>query len=256
MTILCYHAVDPDWRSPLAIAPDAFEQQCAWLSEHRSVVPLEDALERLDDRGRLPRGTTALTFDDGFEGLHQHALPTLLRYGLPATVFLVAETLTEGGRAVDWVDTPPPWPLKTLSRGQVLEMRDAGIRFGSHSFSHRVLTRLEQEGCREDLYRSREVLEELLDEPVRTLAYPRGAHDRAVREATAAAGFTYGLGLPESPETPGPLAVPRAGMYPGNGTVALRVKTSRRYVELRTSRLFPLARRIAGRAPRAPGGGG
>ena len=33
----------------------------------------------------------ALTFDDGLAELHEHAFPTLRRFGLPAVVFVVAQ---------------------------------------------------------------------------------------------------------------------------------------------------------------------
>ncbi len=61
MTILCYHSVEPDWRSPLAVHPADFDRHCSWLVRHRQVVSLGAAVQRLDASGRLPRGTVALT---------------------------------------------------------------------------------------------------------------------------------------------------------------------------------------------------
>ena len=112
MTVLCYHSVEPDWDSPLAVRPEEFRAQAAWLRRRRQVLPVREALPRLDRRGRLPSRTAALTFDDGFSGLYEHVLPVLVREKLPATVFLVAETLTPGGRPVDWVDTPGAVPSR------------------------------------------------------------------------------------------------------------------------------------------------
>jgi peptidoglycan/xylan/chitin deacetylase (PgdA/CDA1 family) len=242
MSILCYHEVDPAWRSPLAVSPDRFARHCAWLSRHRRMISLEDALPALDGSGRWPGRLTALSFDDGFAGLYRHALPILLRYQLPATVFIVAQTLTSGGRTVDWVDDPPSWPLTTLSREQVLEMRAAGVSFGSHSFSHRDLTTLNEDECERDLRTSREVLEEVLGDPVRLLAYPRGRHNKAVRAAAARAGFSHAFALPDGPEPIGPHAVPRAGVWSGDGEVALAVKSTNAYITLRTSPIFGIAR--------------
>ncbi len=34
MSVLCYHAVDPGWSSPLAVTPEDFEVQLAWLAPH------------------------------------------------------------------------------------------------------------------------------------------------------------------------------------------------------------------------------
>jgi peptidoglycan/xylan/chitin deacetylase (PgdA/CDA1 family) len=244
MTILCYHSVEPDWESPLAIRPEDFAQQAAWLSRTRQVVPLQDAVLRLDARGRLPRGVVALTFDDGFSALHEHVLPVLVREKLPSTVFLVAETLTPAGRPVDWVRTPGTTPLTTLTVDQVREMQDAGVDFQSHSWAHRDLPDLTYEECVRDLRESREFLSDLLGRPVPFLAYPRGLHDADVRKAAAAAGYSHAFALPETAEEPGPYAVPRVGLWRGNGMLSVRVKAARPYLRVRTSE--PVARSARG----------
>lgn len=243
MTILCYHSVQEHWQSPLAIKPDVWARHARWLAARRSVLPLDAAVKRLDSSGRLPRGTTAVTFDDGFAALYDHVLPVLTREQMPATVFLVAETLTPAGRVVDWVDTPPPFPLATLSRDQVLEMQDAGVAFASHSYSHHDLTTLSYDQCVKDLRDSRDLLEEMLGRPVPLLAYPRGRNNDAVRKAAAQAGYSYSFTLPVEREPVGPHGIPRVGIFPGNGERALAIKTRRAYVSLRTSPAFPVLRR-------------
>ncbi len=245
MTILCYHSVEPAWESPLAVTPTDFDRHCAWLSRRRRLLPLRDAVERVDGAGMLPRGTAAVTLDDGFEALHEHALPVILRYRVPATVFLVAQTLTASGRTVDWVRTPPPWPLRTLSLDQVLEMQDAGVDFQSHSWAHFDLPELESQACVEDLRRSRELLEDLLKRSVRLLAYPRGLHDGKVRRAAEQAGYTHALALPEGPEKPSRYAIPRVGIYRGNTVGTLHVKAMRPYLRVRSATRW--LHRVAGR---------
>lgn len=243
MTILCYHAVQAGWESPMAMDPGAFADHAEWLVRRTTVVPLQSAVGALAPDGRLPRGTTALTFDDGFDGLHPNLTPVLARLGIPATVFLVAETLTEAGRSVDWVDTPPSHPLATLTLDQVRDMQAAGVCFESHSFSHLDLTQLSFQQCVDDLTRSRELLESLLDRRVRLLAYPRGRHNAAVRAAAEQAGYSHAFTLPEGPEAPGPFAIPRVGIHRGNGVAHLRIKTSRPYLSVRTSRAYHPVRR-------------
>lgn len=236
MSILCYHAVEPGWRSALAVEPEAFDRQCAWLARHKTVLPLHQALDRLDGRGRPPRGTVVLTFDDGFRSVHDHALPILQRHRLPSTVFLVAQTLSSGGQEVDWVDHPPPYPLQTLTPDQVRSMQRAGVQFESHSWRHADLTTLRHDECVADLRTSRVELESLLGHPVTVLAYPRGRHNAAVRAAAAEAGYSHALALPEGPEPPGRYAVPRVGVHHGNTLTHLRVKTAGSYLTLRSGR--------------------
>jgi peptidoglycan/xylan/chitin deacetylase (PgdA/CDA1 family) len=240
MTVVCYHAVDPDWVSPLSVPPAEFAAQCEWFARSGRVVDLEQ-----HETGRP--GALAITFDDGFRSLRSEVLPLLSRHSLPATMFIVAQTLTPGGQPVDWVDTPPAWPLSTLTVDEVLEARAGGVRIGSHSWAHHDLTTLTEEECTRDLRDSRELLEELLQEPVPFLAYPRGRHDESVRRAAERAGYRRAFALPEGRETVGPFAVPRVGAFPGNGVLGLRVKCLSPYLAVRHSRTYPVLQRLARR---------
>ena len=219
MTVLCYHAVNPGWTSPISMHPEAFAAQAEWLAAHRAVLPLGDAVGHLDRRGRLPRRAVALTFDDGFASVHEHA----------------------------WIDTPPPYETRTLTLDQVLEMQQDGVEFQSHSATHADLTRLSHSECLADLRDSREELETMLGRPVRLLAYPRGRHAPHVRDAAQRAGYTHAFALPEGPEPVGPYSLPRVGLYRGNGLRDLRVKLAPGYLAVRTGRPYWAARR-AGRA--------
>jgi peptidoglycan/xylan/chitin deacetylase (PgdA/CDA1 family) len=243
--ILCYHTVEDGWTSSLSLEPDAFDAHCRWLAEHREVVDLATATAALDRRDRLPGRTVALTFDDGLSGLYHHAMPILVRHRLPATIFVVAETLLPAGRPVDWGDGDPP-PLEPLTLDQIREMAEAGISFGSHSFAHHDLTTLGLEACTDDLRRSREVLEDLLGGPVPHLAYPRGRHDADVRTAAERAGYEHAYSLPQGPEPTGRYAVPRVGVFGGNSLRTLRTKAQRWYPALRRSRAYATAQRLRG----------
>jgi peptidoglycan/xylan/chitin deacetylase (PgdA/CDA1 family) len=224
------------------VRPGEFADHAAWLARRRTVVPLSQAVASLDRRGRLPRGMAALTFDDGFTGVLEHAVPELQRHGMPMTVFLVAQTLTDEGLGAWWVRTPPPWPLTTLTVEEVLHLRDVGIDLQSHSWAHQDLPELDEDACEQDLRNSREFLEDLLHAPVPYLAYPRGLHDEKVRRAAGRAGYSHGFALPESPEEVDEYAVPRVGIHRGNGTRTLALKAQRRYLDVRHSRVLSRTR--------------
>jgi peptidoglycan/xylan/chitin deacetylase (PgdA/CDA1 family) len=250
LTILCYHTVEPDWRSPLSVTPEVFDQHAAFLARSRRVVDLPEAVARMSLSGRLPRGFTAITFDDGFSGVLEHALPILERHELPTTIFLVAQTLTAEGKAIDWSSTAPP-TARTLSTDEILAMQRPGVSFGSHTSSHPDLRSLTREQCVLELKSSRELLEDLLGRSVRFLAYPFGYHNELVRQAAEDAGYTHAFSLPEGKEPAGRYAVPRSVIVPGNGVSALRFKSSRWYLPVRRSGIFPALRR----AVRGAGGG-
>jgi peptidoglycan/xylan/chitin deacetylase (PgdA/CDA1 family) len=253
VSILCYHAVDPGWSSPLAVAPADFMRHCEWLRRNRHVVALDELVARGGANGTRRQSTVALTFDDGFASVYDHALPPLTKHRLPATVFVVAATVSPAGYPVDWVEPSTQRP-STLSAEQILDMHARGTGIGSHGYAHHDLTQLTEEECRRDLKSSKELLEDLLHSPVTLLAYPYGRHAEHVRRAAQWAGFTCAFSIPEGREFTGQFAVPRVGVFRGNGVAALMIKTSRGYLRVRTSQLYPrLHRGLRGRAaPASP----
>ena len=61
-----------------------------------------------------------------------------------------------------------------LSWEEAREMQRCGMAFGSHTDTHEVLSKLSRERQREEVFRSREILERELDRRIDTLAYPVG----------------------------------------------------------------------------------
>jgi peptidoglycan/xylan/chitin deacetylase (PgdA/CDA1 family) len=102
--ILMYHRVAEETADPwgLAVSPQHFDEQLAWLARHRVVMPLAELAERHRD-GRLPRRAVAITFDDGYACNATRAVPALARHGLPATFFLATRPI-DRGREFWWDD--------------------------------------------------------------------------------------------------------------------------------------------------------
>jgi peptidoglycan/xylan/chitin deacetylase (PgdA/CDA1 family) len=216
-------------------------------------VDLARAIELVGPSGRLPRGSTALTFDDGYDGMVRHALPELAQLGLPATLFLVTGALDGSVRPEEWLDPRDLGnaPVDVVGVADLLELADGGWTLASHSHTHRDLTTLTEAECLEDLRTSRQILEEALGRPATWLAYPRGRHAAHVRRAATRAGFTHAFGLPERRERPSVMSIPRVGLYRGDGVRALRAKLSGWYLPFRTSPAFPVAQRALRAARRA-----
>jgi peptidoglycan/xylan/chitin deacetylase (PgdA/CDA1 family) len=82
------------WRH--AISPATFEQQIAWLSEHKSLVAFEDVVAYLRGDKTLPENAVALTFDDGYKDFLNCALPILRRYDAPSTLYVSTALMKEG----------------------------------------------------------------------------------------------------------------------------------------------------------------
>jgi peptidoglycan/xylan/chitin deacetylase (PgdA/CDA1 family) len=99
--VLLYHACEPDdsaFTRGLGVTcrPDVFAAQLDHLSRHYRVVGL-DELER-----GAPPGSVAITFDDGYRSVLEHAAPLLRERGLPAVVYLVTGVVDN--RDAVWVN--------------------------------------------------------------------------------------------------------------------------------------------------------
>lgn len=103
LSILIFHRVlaQPDPLFPGEIDSPRFEAICRWLAPRFQVLPLDQALMRLQ-QGTLPARALAITFDDGYADNHDIAMPLLLQHGLCAT-FFIATGFLDGGRM--WNDT-------------------------------------------------------------------------------------------------------------------------------------------------------
>ncbi len=101
--ILIYHRVldEPDFMRPDEADKERFTWQMELLSKHFNVLPLAEALERMQN-DTLPPRAVCITFDDGYADNVTNALPILQRFGLKAT-FFIASGFLDGGRM--WNDT-------------------------------------------------------------------------------------------------------------------------------------------------------
>ena len=190
--VLMYHRVGAAhnaWESRYAIAPDDFAAQMRHLhdSSYRA-VGIEALVDWLEGGPPLPERAIVVTFDDGFRGVREHALPVLERLGWPFTVFLVSDLI---GQEDTWTRSANPahvsYPL--LDADEIADMQRRGVSFHSHTRSHASLPQLDDAALTEQLLGSRERLADLLGHDVAYLAYPYGHLDDRVEAATRAAGY-------------------------------------------------------------------
>jgi len=94
LAVLIYHRVlsEPDPLRPGEVDRATFDWHLATLARCFRVLPLSEAIERLD-AGTLPPRAAAITFDDGYADNLHLALPLLQAHGLPATFFVTTATL-------------------------------------------------------------------------------------------------------------------------------------------------------------------
>ena len=83
-------------------------------------------------------------------------------------------------------------PLSAMDWGMLAEMQAAGMRIGSHTQSHALLTNEPAARVAEELQAARRALEQRLDVTIRHFAYPDGRFDTGVVQAVAEAGYRFG----------------------------------------------------------------
>ena len=177
LTILYYHAV------PAAQA-EAFDAQMAYLRRVANIVKPDHTGPLATDRPNV-----AVTFDDAFRSVREHALPALRTHGVPATIYV----------PTGWMGRQPGWRMETsgdrdetvMTAEELCGLPGDLIDFGSHTVSHPHLTKLSQAEVDEQFTASRAALEALFKRPIDTLAFPYGDHDARVVERARAAGYRF-----------------------------------------------------------------
>lgn len=183
LLVLTYHAIDTR-PSVTSVTPDDFRRQMEELRRRRFTgISLAQAFAHRERTGGFPLNAVVLTFDDGYLSTFTEALPVLADHSFTATVFLVSSLV--GLPAAEALARNPDFDRDLMDWRQATELQQTGFEIGSHTVSHPDLTRLEPAARERELANARSQLEQALQSPVESLAYPYGRLDPAVRDAAA-----------------------------------------------------------------------
>lgn len=173
--VVVYHTISkPGAPLPanIDVSPKRFEAHLKWLAARRRnrVVPLNDLLSEPPKKSLI-----AITFDDGYRDNLTVALPLLVKYNLPATVFVTAGlTGQDGYLTAEELKSLAAHPLVTI---------------GAHGLLHRHLTQLSDAEARRELIASKQILEETINQTVDLLAYPYGDSNPAIERLSEDCGY-------------------------------------------------------------------
>jgi peptidoglycan/xylan/chitin deacetylase (PgdA/CDA1 family) len=157
VVILGYHRVGGGV-AEIDLAPSTFARQLDVLAARGEVRSLDDAL-----RGG---GAVVITFDDGTRDFHERVVPMLVERRLPAVLYL----------ATAMAEDPEPLGLGPgLTWSMLEEVVGTGfVTVGSHTHRHANLARMTAAEAREEMTRSKQLIEDRLGQPCRHFAYPWG----------------------------------------------------------------------------------
>ena len=107
---------------------------------------------------------------------------------------------------------------QTMSWTEILEMNQSGVRFGSHTDTHQILTTISPDAARSELQLSKVALEATLGNACQEFAYPNGNWSAVTRRLVQEAGFARALSTEHGPwiAKSDPLAIPRMNVSEGN----------------------------------------
>ena len=191
LTILMYHAVAVPARGTRHLGnfvePTEFTKQLDLLVElgYRT-ISFGDWLDHRMGLGELPAKPLIMTFDDGYQSFDTTAWPAMRARKMEATVFLVVNQI---GGCNRWDVDGGEVEMPLLDHKRILALQDEGVRFESHTFSHRALGKISADEALEEMHHSRMALEGVTGKPVTILSYPFSNQNRHVRALARRAGY-------------------------------------------------------------------
>lgn len=168
--ILCYHSVQESNNfEGDSLKPSEFENHLKYLKKNHTIISLEDAFKFISKGDTSVVNPVVITFDDGYEDNYNIAFPLLKKHESHATFFVVTSFI-DGDILL--IDDPS---FNSASWEQICEM-DASqfIDIGAHTDTHRLLSKINDKEIEQEIYLSKEKLENKLGHNINLFAYPNG----------------------------------------------------------------------------------
>lgn len=224
--VLVYHGVAP--HHPSCIDPALFREHIAYLRERCQIMSLDGILDAYE---HADRPAVAITFDDAFANLLDHAVPVLSERQTPAVIYVPTGYL---GKSNDWDYGSAQQLMPIMTAADVQNAHSRGIEIGSHSQSHVRLRGLNAVTLQLEIGDSKKMLEDLLGVQINTFAYPHGGRNDfdhraayAVKEAGYRSAVTTFFGRRNDPSHR--YEVRRIIIWPGDTTQELQRKIDGHY---------------------------
>lgn len=155
---LCFHGIGKPEREL------ELDEEQYWVE----VDQFEELLEMVRRHSSI-----CITFDDGNASDVRHALPGLVRHGLTASFFVVA----------DRIDTPG-----ALTTEGIRALVSSGMKIGAHGLAHRPWRSLDDDGLEAEM-QATSTIADVAGVPIREAACPFGSYDRRVLSTLRRHGF-------------------------------------------------------------------
>ena len=230
-TLIQYHHVNNKTPAVTSVTPQQFAQHLELIeSLDFQVLPLAEIISSIENNTDFHKKTLAITFDDAYTSIYEHAYPLLKKRSWPFTIFVNPKAIDEGHSL-------------QLSWTMLKEMQSNGATIVNHSHEHNhLLKRLDGEDkqqwqtrTKKDIQLAQARLEEKLDIQHKWLAYPYGEFDNDLQSLLADMSF---LGFSQQSgainKSTDMLAIPRfpaSGVYANTNTLKTKLLSKPFYVQ-------------------------
>lgn len=194
--ILLYHRVADIHNDPysLCVSIENFRQQVKFFKENFRIVPLVKLAQDIR-AGKVQRNTIVITFDDGYADNLHNALPILEEFKVPATIFMTVGYINQNKHFYWDENTPPDDRGRPMTLEETKQLSNSHlIEIGGHTMSHPKLSKLPEKEQLMEIANGKKRLEEFLNVPLLSFAYPFGgkdSFDEKTIELVKKAGFNY-----------------------------------------------------------------
>jgi peptidoglycan/xylan/chitin deacetylase (PgdA/CDA1 family) len=167
--ILYFHTINPKYK--LSNSPEEFGKMMRTISELGKISHTMAEITLELNNQLISESTIAITFDDGYRDNYEQAFPILIESGVTATFYVIAGLIANNKIK----PTRPIYDgLEMMTKEQIVEMSNAGMEIGSHTWSHCGLRNVDKKTLRYELETSKKYLEDLLGREVTSFCYPNG----------------------------------------------------------------------------------
>jgi peptidoglycan/xylan/chitin deacetylase (PgdA/CDA1 family) len=158
------------FHSPYILLTSKFYEQMSWLSKNGyQTLSIDDLIHN-----RISNKSVVLSFDDGHISNYTLAFPILKHFKFIATFFIVPKYFNKNNY---------------LTREQILEMHQQGMRFESHSLTHPYIVSLSRKEIVQELTESKDIIQGLLNTAVNHFSIPYGFYNKDLVRHLEEAGY-------------------------------------------------------------------
>ena len=205
--VLAYHRVGALTPSPVDMATAMFRRQMAHLRACGQVASLDAVIDGLLDPSAHDASAVSVTFDDGTADFVDVALPILVEFEIPTTLYL----------ATSFVDSGEHYPAegKPVSWGALRDAVSTGIvSIGAHTHNHVLLDRCSTERAASELEICGARIEDELGVTPRHFAYPKAVAGSPEVEGLIRSRYRSAAVAGTRPNRPGSVDVHRLHRSP------------------------------------------